>query len=194
MLTPKHILTFHIFTTSHRKSDLLPLKHYDLHPLPRLSFLDPAHRRAHIQARTNVCAKKNTHPFSSSQKHTLTHSHMYTQAGVTASPLQTSDSPLSSSLRHMHHSSQIATTCTALFPVLPPNRSPFAVISRKYAGLKTTNGCVKKKKRQSSLKHDGCLGETMCASEVFVCASALEGHVRVLESSVLYAHVILFVC
>lgn len=34
----------------------------------------------------------------------------------------------------------------------------------------------------------------MCASEVFVCASALEGHIRVLDSIVLYAHVILFVC
>lgn len=81
--------------------------------------------------------------------------------------------------------------------MLPPNRSPFAVISRKYAGLKTTNGCVKKKnkkKRLSSLKHDGCPGETMCVSEVVVCVAAVEGHVRVLDSIVMYAHVILFVC
>lgn len=70
-----------------------------------------------------------------------------------------------------------------------PANSPFAVISRKYAGLKTTNGSVKKKTE----KCDSCLDKIMCVSVRCLFDRLPLKDMYVFWKEVLYIHRILFV-
>ena len=99
----------------------------------------------------------NTHPVSFSNEHTLTHPHTEARSDCISTvdlwlpslllfSLPPPHAPFLTNSNHMYQ---------AVFPALPPNRSPFAVISRKYAGLKTTNGCVKKTRAASNMTTAG---------------------------------------
>lgn len=72
-----------------------------------------------------------------------------------------------------------------------PVNSPFAVISRKYAGLKKPNGSIKIKRKTE--KRDGYLGKIMCVSVRCLFDRLLLKDMYGFWKEALYVHMSLFV-